>query len=113
MLLFIRNHLPFPGGIFQFKYISCYCLSWLEEQGIPLDNHSNTSHVIVYPRRAYQPGRSGYIQIHLMLLFIGFLALVHPKKLDSNTSHVIVYRTQAAFLFRRQHSNTSHVIVYQ
>ena len=77
--------------IFQFKYISCYCLSsggsgsagrksiqihlmllFIQSPGKKGsgEKNSNTSHVIVYPLLASKYTRLYFIQIHLMLLFI-------------------------------------------
>ena len=53
-----------------FQYISCYCLSLL---------------------RILKIGHTGGISIHLMLLFIAFVASVASFVFDFNTSHVTVY----------------------
>ena len=95
-----------PVGVLhvcQFKYISCYCLSFrpvpgrvctsiqihlmllfiLDGKTCPIcRGYSNTSHVIVYP--GSQPGWEvcSCIQIHLMLLFIS----PQPHRSLKNTS---------------------------
>ena len=75
----------------KFKYISCYCLS--------------RSRKVISGERI--------IQIHLMLLFIGFNKSLAGTYTDSNTSHVIVYRyCYFPMASHIQDSNTSHVIVY-
>ena len=76
----------------QFKYISCYCLSVIWDKPDKSENDSNTSHVIVYRGTNIREGKRISIQIHLMLLFIKKMCVRDRSGCNSNTSHVIVYR---------------------
>ena len=49
MLLFIGTAEHIDRETFQFKYISCYCLSSIAPWVSSMSANSNTSHVIVYP----------------------------------------------------------------
>ncbi len=92
MLLFILLCQQPPQLHQLFKYISCYCLSVMDENLKIVGLHSNTSHVIVY--HCFRSHR-------------------FSKPKNSNTSHVIVYPIRMAKPWIWwQNSNTSHVIVY-
>ena len=69
MLLFISMHRQHHLRLFQFQYISCYCLSQCVPGAV----------------------RRSWISIHLMLLFIDKDSLPFQKKEHFNTSHVTVY----------------------
>ena len=118
-----------------FKYISCYCLSQITVTLIGPCGNSNTSHVIVYLFHQGQTPHTGWIQIHLMLLFIAKTVTLsywsHIFKyiscycLSSTSSVSTILRKiqiHLMLLFIRgrtgavwggmTNSNTSHVIVY-
>ncbi len=119
----------------KFKYISCYCLSGLNDKYQAAIADSNTSHVIVYlkaeldgvkftrfkyiscyclsgsERAADAAGEKfKYISCYCLSSFPSALGF---ESSHSNTSHVIVYLFRV-FQIRitSQNSNTSHVIVY-
>ena len=76
----------------EFKYISCYYLSFIPPKVAMLSLYSNTSHVIIY----------------LNNISRRVLDRVH-----SNTSHVIIYRISIRhYIYVGTYSNTSHVIIY-
>ncbi len=96
-----------------FKYISCYCLSRRLSSAKTIRYDSNTSHVIVYREPLHYHCASVWIQIHLMLLFIGV------QKFRLYVTHLIQIHLMLLFihdsigdLFFEIYSNTSHVIVY-
>ena len=57
-------------ALYQFQYISCYCLSRKLNLQKKQRTNFNTSHVTVYPFLSYFFICLFYISIHLMLLFI-------------------------------------------
>ena len=74
-----------------FQYISCYCLSKWSGWSAP------TSCISIHLMLLFIPWHSGYlrtldgISIHLMLLFIGRICRGSVANIYFNTSHVTVY----------------------
>ena len=120
---------------FAFKYISCYSLSKVFQNGTYLAQNSNTSHVILYQgkrRETTGEGTFKYISCYSLSSFsnTNFADVIAFKYIScyslsslyifsqmclfySNTSHVILYPSlQASQCCTRPHSNTSHVILY-
>ena len=70
MLLFILAQLVKENNYLLFQYISCYCLSMIQQQVPQQMQNFNTSHVTVYLLCIHQFCFFLQISIHLMLLFI-------------------------------------------
>ena len=119
-----------------FKYISCYYLSQTLKLQLVFFLHSNTSHVIIYPRICfvlpyvflnsntshviiyhsffYRRFSSYSIQIHLMLLFIQ--KLLAKQIVQIKFKYISCYYLSLSnipFSFWHLNSNTSHVIIYR
>ena len=97
-----------------FKYISCSYLSKELEKATEQIKNSNTSHVLIYPKKTLE---------------------IQSKKINSNTSHVLIYHEcleyeieieefkyiSCSYLstgrviinIRLIDSNTSHVLIYR
>ena len=100
-------------GIIVFKYISCYCLSFIPDGDIIGGYGFKYISCYCLSSSQYSITYSICIQIHLMLLFIVKSEHLRQNLPDSNTSHVIVYLRWCLFLYiLHDDSNTSHVIVY-
>ena len=115
MLFFILGWFVLASLLIKFKYISCYSLSKVFQNGTylaqnsntshvilylhlllhlqRLELHSNTSHVILYPGRRRSAKAVNKIQIHLMLFFIKAKGGKPRERGHSNTSHVILYQS--------------------
>ena len=81
MLLFIIVRTIEKDRVCGFKYISCYCLSDLDNISSFGRKDSNTSHVIVYLCIPAEVKTLSDIQIHLMLLFIRIRGLCFGKRI--------------------------------
>ena len=135
MLLFIFINLWKPPLNVEFKYISCYYLSMPAIRTTFFQNHSNTSHVIIYlelvPALAHLHSHSNTshviiylapmtfcnkafgIQIHLMLLFIMPQSQTLWKELEIQIPLMLLFILSALnFATLSSNSNTSHVIIY-
>ena len=82
----------------KFKYISCYCLSLHHlKQTHSLPQFKYISCYCLSRTAIFRYKSICIIQIHLMLLFIKFQLHNTVWQLHSNTSHVIVYRFWIGF----------------
>ena len=100
-------------SVYEFQYISCYCLSI----GIPNVNkwsyNFNTSHVTVYQILVTSDEYALLISIHLMLLFIKQNEKLYDllERFQYISCYCLSRSSMFAFLFSL-HFNTSHVTVY-
>ena len=99
--------------LFQFQYISCYCLSLRKGHITGGRKNFNTSHVTVYlDLIIYSSTQSLFQYISCYCLSELRLAAMQILR-DFNTSHVTVYRLWVVFVgFSFTNFNTSHVTVY-
>ena len=113
MLLFIYSHFGTISVIQVFQYISCYCLSKMGDEQEDSQHNFNTSHVTVYLYSARFMGESGYISIHLMLLFI--CSPCHASIVALIFQYISCYCLSGGnspFGMIQRNFNTSHVTVY-
>ena len=88
-----RRKRNFRSAFVLFQYISCYCLSPLEQ--VLKNKHKRISiHLMLLfiDSKFIFNVRKNFISIHLMLLFILEGLLTSQNWSDFNTSHVTVYR---------------------
>ena len=99
---------------FAFKYISCYSLSKVFQNGTYLAQNSNTSHVILYQNLFNVSFVRDAIQIHLMLFFI-IIYLSPCAIIQCIQIHLMLFfiKAKGGKPRERGHSNTSHVILYR
>ena len=95
MLLFIATVLSNNKVISKFQYISCYCLSAIQQLKESKKLYFNTSYVTVYPMALEVSNCSFRFQYISCYCLSPFPVRSHSSDTHFNTSHVTVYPAAA------------------